>query len=211
MKTLSLKLMLLLIFAGCLRTKPQQSISPKVSASALENIHHACEEIKSTGDLVKLLTLIDKDMQNLMHVLNRENLGAPEEHEATELADEIQKNSALVKKLSQENWSNPEVGNEINWEISNADFPLLPGEVRITDAKVHKIYFMGEEREDLLSKVTIDPTANRLKVSFEQDATILEFCQLNKTLMVVVEVKYRNLWKTRSKFFGLNVRHKDEL
>lgn len=204
MKKLISLLAFCLFNSSCVISIPQTGIAPYRMPDGIKEIYRQCDLINKTGDIFNLLGEIRRDTREIILILEEGKEREPETLIEV-LADNIRRKSELVTELSKKEWTTPDVRHEINWLIRKEDFRNTVENFSFDTFKVEKIYFKGEERPDLKKQIRFSLEGNKLYVKYLNSATLLEFCQLNETLMVVVEVKYLNSRYLNTKFLNLYV------
>jgi hypothetical protein len=191
-----------LLSTSCVTNKQQDEIVLySFEPDGIEKMIQECALINETGDIFQLLAQIKKDVRGVIQVLKgRPYAGMEETIHA--YAEEIKVNAALVRQLSKEEWSQSNVRHSISWKLSPKDFSRNE---YVFEPVVTKVYFQGEERPDLINRVTIDQKGNNFVIEYLNEGTLLEYCQLNETLMFVVEMKTGSFKKPKIKLFNLHV------
>ena len=213
MKTL-MKLLLLamsLSMAGCYKTKSVKQIRFNMDAQDKEILMGQCEEMKSFGDINELLKEIKKDTKTLLSLLEDEDM-LKNKSGISKLAERIDMNSKGVIALSKNEWIESRWDFEAEWVIDKEDFNDVVGThikkaFLIKDASLQKIYFHGEERIDLLNNITVTQKYNNVNIRYKNRGNSLELCQLHKTMMVLVNVKYRNITNINNRYFNLSLNY----
>ncbi len=190
-----MKVILMLVFfllvSGCVR--------PKANTPKIQEIEE-CKEIDETGDMRKLLSDIRKDVDEVLRLLEQPSVKTNEQVHI--LAQEVAHKSTKVQFLSKPEWTTPKWDHEIQWDLTlNSN---------LTSAKVVEVYFMGTKRTDLISHFELDIRQNNVSVSYRNQASSLEICQLEESYVVILEVKSRGRIKTKRSLFSLYVRHQKE-
>lgn len=209
MKVFFILLALTSMSVGCIRIKSSQDVRSAPEANE-DDIQRSCRVINETGNIFELLRQIKFDTRRVITLVSGPS-PADQAPEIERLAQEVHLNSDLVMKLAQKDWNYPVVTSEINWRIQDKDLPYHPRVVRIKGAEVLKIFFQGSERADLKERLKIILQGPDLLVSYKGLSTLLEHCQFNETLMIVLEVRYRGPLGVRSKFFNLYVKPGERL
>jgi hypothetical protein len=204
MKRLISLLALCLFHTACVISIPQTGMAPYRMPEGIREIHRQCDLINKTGDIFNLLGEIRRDTREIILILDEGKAAKPETLIEV-LADNIRRKSELVTELSKNEWTTPDVRHEINWLMSKDDFRNTFENFSFSSFKVEKIFFKGEERPDLKKQIRFSLEGNKLYVKYLNAATLLEYCQLNETLMIVVEVKYLNSRYLNTKFVNLYV------
>lgn len=202
MKKLMSFCLLGMMTASCVTNKQQAEITPySLERDGEAKILSECNVIKETGDIFKLLAQIKNDTKSVIQILEQRPYRGMEDT-IQDYASEIKLNSDLVIKLSKEEWNHPEVRHSIKWVLDESDFSRNQ---YVFYPVITKVYFQGMERPDLIKKITIDQDGSNFVVEYLNAGTMLEFCQLNETLMLVLEVKTGSFKKPKIKNFNLHV------
>ena len=189
-------LVLTMCLVSCVRNIEQAKIE------AYKDVSTDCEEIKGKGDIFELLRLVGNDTRSVISLLNRKPTHDLEE-KVHAYAKEISKNSALVIELSRGEWNTPDVRHKIVWTMSDKDFGSR--NLYVWDPEIKQVYLSGLERPDLVSKFVVDQNGNDFVIEYVNSGTSLEYCQLNSTLMVALEIKSGSFKKPKMKYFNLYV------
>lgn len=202
MKKLMAICMLGLISVSCVTNKSQTEISHySLGHNNEDEVMKECDLINQTGNIFQLLGQINSDTRSVLHLLGKKPFSGIEDR-VHALAEEIKENSILVKQLSKTEWSNPDVRHSIKWTLSDKDFSRNQ---YVFYPEIKNVYFLGVERPDLINRVTIDQNGNNFVIEYMNAGTFLEYCQLNETLMFVLEVKTGSFKNPKKKFFNLYV------
>lgn len=204
MKKTMLLFIIGLLNISCVVNVPQNGTRPYHGPEEAKRIAQECKQINNTGDIYDLLSDIRQDTGKIISIINEGSNN--QESKIQMLADEIKRNSALVTELSKTEWTTPNVRHEVTWSVSKENFGKTSSNFYIKSSQVHKVFFLGEEREDLKKRIDVTPQGDKLFIKYMNSATMLEFCQLNETLMVVLEVKYIGLRYINTKYFNLYVK-----
>lgn len=195
----------LLLFAlcSCVTNKVQEEITSfSLVLGGYENIRKECKAIQETGDIFSLLWEIKKDTRLVLQTLERRHYKGME-ITIGELAENINQNSVRVIELTKSEWNYPDVRQSIKWHLSDSDFGFR--KPYVSDPVVKSVYFLGKEESGLIDRVRVKQEGNDFTIEYLNVATLLEFCQLNETLMIVLEVDVYGFAGVRKKFFNLNV------
>jgi len=98
---------------------------------------------------------------------------------------------------------------EAKWVINKKDFKCLitshVNELEITGCELLKIFFHGEERNDLKQNVTVIERENEIMINYKNCGSGADLCQLNNTLMILLDVSYEDLAYRTHRYFNLNL------
>ena len=187
--------MLNFIFAvlvlSCVTMRSQETIT-QVEGVEENILRSECLAIAEAGNVYELLAQIKFDTKKVLSYLEKRDPRSKTER-IEFLAERILQNSELVKSLAKNEWNTPVGESVISWHIDRA-----------TSIEVLEIYFQGKKRDDLLKNVH----SNGTFVEYKSQATFLEYCQFNQTLLLVVRVKIPG---KKSKFYNLYVNPEKEI
>ena len=200
MKSFFLSNMVCLFIFGCVHPKNEKNITFNMDPLEYKILQDHCEEINSHGDILKLLQEIKIDVQEVLSLM--ENPGKVTRNQISHLAEEIARKSQKVRSLSKSEWTTQRWDHEIVWRIDDQDFR---NNFSLIEANLESIYFMGQERNDLTGKVKIIQERKLALVKYRSLGSSLEICQLQKTLILLMNVYVGNLNYKRHEFFSLNV------
>lgn len=195
-------LMLGLFTASCVTNKQQSEMRPfSFEVKGEGKIQAECDLINKTGDIISLLEEIRQDTRSVLRILDRKFYPGIE-NTVHEYAEKIKANSELVIRLAKEDWTKPHIRQTIKWVLTDKDFSKNQ---YVYDPLVKSVYFQGQERPDLVERVSIDQNGNNFVIEYLNVGTMLEYCQLNETLMLVVEMRTGSFKRPGKKFFNLHV------
>ena len=208
--TCFLVLIFSLALGGCYKTVTEKQLTLKMNQGEKEILQKECAEINSQGDIMKLLAEIKSDTNEVISILEGDNLES-EESRIELLADRIDQKTKLVLSLSRDSWVKERWDFEVKWLLDREDFKDLWGShlkngFQITRAKLQDAYLMGEKRSDLLDHVRLTRKGSRVEIFYQNRGSSLEICQLQKTLMIMAEVNYRNITNKNVRYFNLIVK-----
>lgn len=194
---------------GCLKPKSERNLSFNMDPSELSELKAHCEEINAHGDILQLLQEIKSDTKEALRILEMPGKGA--RIELSSLAASISEKSQRISHLSKEEWTTERWKHEVVWRIDEEDFTRSVGTffengLSILEAKIDSTYLMGQKRDDLISKFSIEKEGNLVLIKYRSLASSLELCQLQKTLLVVLDIYVRRVKAKRHHFFSLYVR-----
>lgn len=202
MKNLMAICLLGLLSVSCVTNKSQSEISHySLGHNNEDEVMKECGQINQTGNIFQLLADINSDTRSVLYLLEQKSFSGIEDS-VHELALRIKENSILVKQLSKTEWSKPDVRHSIKWTLSEKDFSRNQ---YVFYPEIKNVYFQGQERPDLIKRVTIDQNGNNFVIEYMNAGTLLEYCQLNETLMLVLEVKTGSFKNPKKKLFNLFV------
>lgn len=193
-----LLLALCLMTTSCVQNVEQFSMRTAFFSAAVEN---ECEEIKSTGDIFELLGLIRTDTKNVLSLLDRPSKGV--EEKISVLGERVDVNASKVIRLSKLEWNEPVLRHSITWKLNDTNFGSRNRYVY--DPKVKSVYFLGKEHAELIPRVRVTQNGNEFVIEYLNMSTYLEYCQLNETLMIVLEIKQDSFGRPKNLYFNLNV------
>ena len=198
--------MFLLCLTACLKTKTETQSSYGMNQADRAMLAAECKAMAEEGDILALLKIIKKDTDTVLSVLDSEN---PEKQVAkvSALADRISDNSERVKSLAKGEWVETKYEHTLKWKINVEDFKDLLGAhvggFSLRDFEVNSVYYMGQKRSDIIPLIETSGDENEITVKYSSRGSSLELCQLEKTMMIVVEVKYRNVLVKGTRYFNL--------
>lgn len=203
MKHLVTIIIILLASSSCVKNKEQNEIIPYTfGKNDIEKISGECSLIAEAGNIFELLRLIKIDTHKVLTLVEGEHFPGIED-KVEGIASAIRKNSSKVIELTKAEWNSPDIRYHIGWHLNENEFGSK--NQYLYNAQVRQVYFQGKERPDLINKVTISQTGNDFTVNYLTASSLLEYCQLNETLMVAIEIKSKTFLRTRSLFFNLHV------
>lgn len=198
-----------LTLTSCLKTKTESQTKFHMNEIEKLEVHQACTAMKTEGNILNLLSKIKQDTDQILNLLKQENV-TKEEKQISLLAKRISFNAKKVRSLSQDDWTDSKYDHEIQWDITYDDFHDLlsfyTGTFEILDFDIRGIYLLGEERQDLKDSTRVVYDNDGIHLTYKNKASSLELCQLEETLMIVVEVKYNALVNEKTRYFNLIVR-----
>ncbi|MGE3607946.1 MAG: hypothetical protein AB7I27_00060 [Bacteriovoracaceae bacterium] len=196
-------LICILVNGGCIKNKMQSKITLLKDSQEEKDVLIQCEEIKAIGNMKNTLSKIDQDTQMVITLVDENPVDHVEQIE--KLANRIKNNSEKVILLSNEKWNIPNVESKIFWNISQNDLSKFIPRPQLRSAKIKTVYYLGEERLDLLSFIQIKELEDKLKIIYHNNSTLLDFCQLNRTLMIVLELELKTIIQPKTRIFNLYV------
>lgn len=197
---------LILNTSACLKTKTEQQSTYSLAAGENLELSQKCEEMYSKGDLMLLLETIKKNTDRIFYLLGQKNI-IRNEPEISALADKVSFDTSKVKEISKPEWTNNKFERHISWRIDQSDFDVLNIQTGVRFSKVNLIgvYLTGNKRSDLEKNISFSKYKNRIEINYSSKASALELCQLEKTLMVVIEVSNKNMLRNVVRYFNLIV------
>jgi hypothetical protein len=210
MRSLPIILLMGLFLLGCVNPKSERNINFIMEPSELIVLKAHCEEINSHGDILLLLQEIKRDSKEVLQILEVPGKGA--RAELSELAARISENSRRISHLSKSEWTTERWQQEVVWRIDEEDFSKSIGTYfdngfSILNASIESLYLMGLPRDDLNSKFSIEHEGNVVLVKYKSLGSSLELCQLQKTLIVILDVYTRSVKARKHQYFSLNVHY----
>jgi hypothetical protein len=157
-----------------------------------------CEALKLQGNLVDEQKVISERMGRLVELLDSDNLES-KETELAEIVQKIAQTSISMKAKLDSKFADISLQQAITWKISWRDFqhrlPLVNHSQlgwKLKRIEIEK--FMSGGVEQVLPKsawtILVDDHAGLVRLN--RPASLLEVCQLQKTLGVVVQVTFAN-------------------
>lgn len=208
MKKIILGLVGVMILSGCLQTKSEYNSQLIMDTDQQAILKSHCDSMNQTGDMIQLLTQIKKDTNYVLDLLQKSD---PRKYQKkiTTLADRVSENSQKVIHLSKPEWTTNQWNHQVQWKINDEDFDDILGvnlgSFQILDYRLERVYFQGQLRDDLKEKITLHEGSDQIDISYQNMGSSLEVCQLEKTMMIVMKVKYRSLLITDDRFFNLHI------
>lgn len=199
----------MLNLSGCLKTKTEYQSQLQLTELERQELAQACSDISAQGNIFDLLAKIKESTKSVLELVEAED---PQKHinEITLLADDISVMTKKVQSLGRTEWNEDKYIQSVTWTIDKKDFKDLVsarvGWFGIYDYDVKAIYLMGERRDDLKSKFRFKDVQDGFSLTYLDKISSLNYCQLEKTLMIVVEVRYYNMMLKGSRYFNLMVK-----
>jgi hypothetical protein len=193
---------------SCYKTKVVSQMDFDMDENEKETLMQQCDEMSSYGDVMQILHEIKSETNEVLQLLSTEDMRMNEKR-VSALVDSINKKSYLVIALSRSEWVDQRWNFEAKWSIDKNDFKdvlgVHVGQFKITKAQLQKVFFHGEQREDLLQNVSITEGDNQIVINYKNRGSSLELCQLHKTLMILVDVNYKNITNKNHRYFNLTL------
>lgn len=197
---------------GCVQPKTESNVTFLMDPTEYNILQSHCEEINSQGDILSLLQEIKLDVQKVLRLLK--SPGKSTRSQLSYLAEQIEVKSFKIQTLSKVEWSTEKWNHEIIWKIDEKDFGKWADRLRESfifgEAQIESIYFMGLKRDDLKGKMTFEYSDSGVLVKFKSLGSALELCQLQKTLIIVLDIHVENSNFKKHQLFSLNVRQLKE-
>lgn len=200
MRTL-LILIAFLLLVSCRETMTQSRLIIRASDMNDELIQKTCQEIGTEGDILLLLEDIRKNKRKVMKLLDGD-LFRGIEKDLQRLAGEISRDSQHVMTLVQEEWTSSRVELLIHWDIPIEKHAVEKNLDGVTELE---IFQNGIFREDLKDYVALKPFPGGLRIEYSNRASLLEACQLIKTLFLSATIRYGTATGEKTVTFNLSV------
>lgn len=199
---MKLVILLLLICVSCVKNRSQNKLFPMLRPGGIHTIDKECKKINSTGDLEVELIELEKHNQSVLRIIS-EGLDENDAHELSVLAENIEHHSGKIIELSKTEWTRINLKYNMEWKLTEADF----GKNLIYDFKLTKIFLQGKERPDLMKEIFYRQLKdnNIVEVKSTLMGSLLDYCQLNKTLMIVFEYKQKHFGEEVTKLMNLHL------
>jgi hypothetical protein len=203
---LGLVLSVNLFLFGCIKNKTERNVVFNIDEAELNVLNSQCMEMESHGDIMVLFKDISRHTSSILKAL--ENPTSKSQQLIHALAIQINNKSKLVSELSKTEWTTEKWDHEVVWRIDEADFKKtfgthFQGGFEILNSSIKDVYFMGEQRDDLKDRLEIVKEGNLVLIKYKSKASSLEICQLEKTLIIVSEIKFRNIRQIQTHYFTL--------
>jgi hypothetical protein len=142
------------------------------------------------------------------------------------LVNEVSEKSKSVILLSKADWVSDKWDYGISWVLRRDSFhdqllKKIGSNFEIVSTKLIDVYYNGEKRNDLAEHITTTVetgTVDRLEsngiitpvtqtysvnVDYKSRGSSLELCQLQRTMMIILEVEYKNKAMIDKRYFNL--------
>ena len=196
----------LIMATGCIKSIKQDHVS--YQAEEVQSIKLDCGQIEKEASIFQLLKEMKKNNEEIFSLLE---LPDPriEEARIEELAQAIKLIGEAISHQVKTDWSVGKWKQEIEWRIQKRDLatinPRLPTGFEILEIELDSVYFMGELRNDLKSQISATIENGEVVVKFQELASSLEVCSLQKTMGIILAVRFKNLWSIKKQYLNLNV------
>lgn len=193
MKKLLLFIPLIFLTMGCLR-----DLSPRKNSGGIYMYpgrvypEQICNEINSQGNLMELMGTIHQNVEEALKLLERPNHST--RARISDLADVISILSEKVTHLAKPEWTAMAMDYYLTWHFDNLDFNFTSG---FKNMKIHSVYYAGKKRDDLIERFSFLNEDYKADVFYRGQMSYLDYCQLHKSMVVVMEV-------TLKKAFGIS-------
>lgn len=210
LSTKCLLLLLMLSLTSCYKTITEKQIAFAMDETEKDKLFTVCNEINAQGDIQRLLFEIKKKTREAIVLLGDGEDIPKKSDRIEEIALSVDEMTKKVISLSRTEWVSDQWNYEVSWSIDKNDFDDLLGTrfsrgFEISDTKLHDIIYMGEKRNDLAPNISWTQNGNVIELKYKNSGTSLELCQLHKTLMILIEVKYRHIKNKNVRFFNLTL------
>jgi hypothetical protein len=199
----------LINLSGCLKTKTSRQSSYGLSNTDKAEVQGICEAMEAHGDIWALLRKIKRDTNQVLEILESPE-AETQVSEISKLAEGISEASVKVQELAKAEWTEQKYEHGVRWDIDAYDFKDLIGTkvggFVIRDFQLNDVYFLGKKRPDLKMQIQVSKDYDGIHVKYESKTSALDLCQLEKTLMVVIEVRYKNVFAQGTRYFNLIVK-----
>lgn len=193
--------------SACLKTESQSGYS--LSPNDKYQVSRECIEMQKNGNIFALLEKIKISTNHILSLLEQKDV-TQYEQEIFAHADIISKVSKNVQELSKSEWSVSKYNRQISWTIDQNDFKnffkIDTGWFKFDNAKVIDVFLAGKNSPELKKNIFVINLGDKIQINYITKASALELCQIEKTLMIVLEVNHDNLLKTVTRYFNLIVR-----
>lgn len=200
-------ILLALGLSGCLHLKTESQSSFYMSPQQEIEVNGICSDMLLDGNILSLLQNIKTTTDHVLNLI--ESDPTHNRDKISKLANEITSDTEKVKSLSRPEWTETKYDHVLGWLIDDRDFndsaETHLNQFKLIGAELINIYFMGQIRNDLKSKLLLNFDPSGIQIQFRNKTSAMDLCQLEKTLMIVVKVKSKRLFSKNSRYFNLIV------
>jgi hypothetical protein len=198
-KSLLSVLIILATTSSCLKVKPIfEEEFDRFDGSMSKALKAECEAVNTDEDIKPLWSNITKELGNLDRSRVTEDK-TPDELQAmiSNSLSRIQSNSYEIYTTAKDQFIEDKFDHLIHWKIDKTDFkdsePTWNDTFRILQVKVDKVYYLGMDVGGFKDRITISRDVYAFYINFhDEKGRSLSICMLQKTLGILVDVKYKD-------------------
>ena len=193
MKPCLLILILAWLTTGCLSGSIKTPEATPPSNVLPTDVQSICEEMNSIGSISSLIKELKRNTKEICQLLSSKSpLESSDRIE--KIASEISEISSNLQSLSRSEWTELKNKRIIQWKIDELDLRVVNGslnpKIEIVSSQMMQISLMGRPAEYLLHNFIFTQDSSTLSVTYKYNASALDLCQLEKTLVATVKLVY---------------------
>lgn len=172
------------LISGCTATIEGQSL--RHNPEEAKEIKEKCHELKKIGNVSTLSDKIDAEMGAIEEILTQA--------EPTQYEIEIKSHASRVRNYTSQlievlnsEYATPNYMQYLRWEINDSIYEPVSG-------KIENVFLWNGEDSNLAKQFDIKISRSGLRVQLIRPASLIEICQLEKLMNVVLAVTYKNDW-----------------
>ncbi len=171
--------------------------------SEMESILKSCERLDKLGNLRDLRSQIHSQMGYLKALINQ---SAPEE-QVRSLTHKIQKDAQNLNRIIGSKYSSISEIQSLFWDLSSSHLGLSPEAARywkLADMKIDQIYSWNNETRNIWENLHLSLSENGGGfVSLSRPASLIEICQLQEAMVIVVRAEFVHKQESKVVFYRL--------
>lgn len=149
--------------------------------------------MNSIGSISSLIKELKRNTKEICELLSSKSpLESSDRIE--KIASEISEISSNLQSLSRSEWTELKNKRIIQWKIDELDLRVVNGslnpKIEIVSSQMMQISLMGRPAEHLLHNFIFTQDSSTLSVTYKYNASALDLCQLEKTLVATVKLVY---------------------
>ncbi|MCB0350417.1 MAG: hypothetical protein KDD38_04485, partial [Bdellovibrionales bacterium] len=155
----------------------------------IEQLQIECQSLEQVGDVHDLIKKIDSDIEAVHNLIN--NYEIPEvKEEIIDIARRIQMSVDELTAIIDSDYSQNSYLQNVEWEIIPRNVLIATNDRKwkFLAAGVEQAYTWSGEITNAHEMMNFKIEDNVLKVNFARPASLIELCQLQKTLVLVIGV-----------------------
>lgn len=195
MKNLLPFMILSVLCFSCIKNRGYHRQVPVLRSGGVANIEAECGELAKTGNILNVLSSIEKGNNKIIAMVE-DGIDETDQGPLEEIGEKLNKDSDALIELSKPEWNVNNLKYLIEWKLNESVF----------EPKISHVFFKGESRPEFMDYISIAQKGKEIVIKYKTLGTLLEYCQLSETLMIVLEVKYKSFGEVKTMFYNLHMK-----
>jgi Zn-dependent M32 family carboxypeptidase len=165
----------------------------------------SCEALQQLGSVKSLLQKIKSDMSRIHKMMDEPDLQSIEK-DVRRLAKRVHENSVTLIQIIDSDFSKVTLTQKIRWSVK-----AEKSHWQIHRAWVEKAYNWSGPAPEILQSLEINSGDHSVEVTLERPASLVEVCQLQKTLVLFLNLEFKSGQRIQVAQYRLDARDVERL
>lgn len=182
------------LFNGCTATIEGESL--RTSSEQVKIVQEKCNGLRKLGNVAQISDQVDTEMAAIEELLSLHDPQGTKDAIHLHAQNIKQQSNKLIEILGSQ-YAETDQTQFVRWFLYEDVYPvsaIMATPFKPVSAKVTKAFIWNGEDTSLPEQFDIQIKSNRVRVQLIRPATLIELCQLEKLMNLVLSVTFEDTW-----------------